>query len=63
MVYHLGDGVTKDDTEAYKWLVLAATGGDDIHKKLRLELEQNLPQNEIAEAQRRVRSFHPKSIP
>ena len=58
--YYKGEGVTKDQVEAVKWLVLAAAQGLDQAKKNMTALESKLTPEQIAEGQKRARDFKPR---
>jgi len=58
--YYNGDGVSKDQVEAYKWLLLAARQGDEHAKEGVTLLEHVLRPEQIAEGQKRARDFKPR---
>ena len=57
--YDFGKGVPKDSVEAYKWYNLAAAQGDETAATNRLDLENRMTPEQIAEAQRLARDFKP----
>jgi TPR repeat protein len=57
MAYIRGHGVPKDNILAYKWLNLAASGGDDRPRKIRDEMGKWMPTHEVLEAQRLSREW------
>ena len=59
IVYATGSGVPKDDTEAYKWFLLAYTNGSERTTKLISLIEKSLTPNQRAEGQRMAREFKP----
>ena len=52
IAYRNGDGVPKDDVEAYAWINVAAVT-DDNAKKSRAEFEKSMSQSDIARARSR----------
>jgi TPR repeat protein len=57
-------GLAQDRLEAYFWLNLSAAGGNGSAAKLRDELLEQLPREQIAVAQARARAFVPaKPVP
>src|SRR5438128_10445380 len=50
--YKHGEGVAKDQVEAYKWLLLAAKEGDEDAKNGMTELESKLTPEQIAAGQK-----------
>lgn len=57
--YRSGEGVPQDLVEALKWASLAQTQGDGEAIELTLELRRLLTSEEVAEAERRAKSFRP----
>jgi TPR repeat protein len=55
----MGQGVAKDDVQAYKWDSLALTQGLAIAKQSVAILEQRMSPEQIAEAQRLASEFKP----
>jgi hypothetical protein len=55
-----GEGVAKDQVEAYKWRLLAARQGDEDAKHDTTILESKLKPEQIAEGQKRARDFMPR---
>ena len=59
--YEQGDGVAKDQVEAYKWLSLAARQGHEGAKNYMTVLESKLlTPEQLAEGQKRAREFKPR---
>jgi len=58
--YEQGEGVAKDQVEAYKWLLLAARQGDEGAKQIMKVLESKLTSEQIAEGKKRARDFKPR---
>ncbi len=57
-VLHLtGNGALQDSIEAYKWLTIAATGGNALAEGLRNDVSQTLNQSEQNEGKRRALAF------
>jgi len=61
--YLYGEGVAKDEVEAYKWISLAAAQGHADAKKALLTVEGQLTSSQIAEGQRLIRAFKPRKPP
>ena len=57
--YANGNGVPKDDTQAYKWLLLAHAGGIEDAKKRISAIEKRLTPSHWDEGQRMAREFKP----
>jgi TPR repeat protein len=55
-----GDGIPKDEVEAYKWFLLARAQGSEEAKKFAVIAESRLTQEQITEGQRRSAEFVPK---
>ena len=55
--YGNGEGVPKDDLEAYKWLLLAGAQGNEIAKKNLSIVERKLTGSQRAEGQKLARKF------
>jgi TPR repeat protein len=55
--YSRGEGVPKNDIEAYKWFSIAAANGLDKSAKRRDSLAQSISREEIVEGQRRATAF------
>jgi TPR repeat protein len=61
MSYEYGRGVAEDSVEAYKWLLLAASQGDEDAKAFLTVMESKmLKPEQIAEGQKRARDFKPR---
>ena len=58
--YALGQGTPKDLAQAHKWYSLAGATGNTEATKLRDALAQQLPSEQMAEAQRLAREWKPK---
>jgi len=54
-----GQGVPKDDVQAYRWYTLAAGQGDDLAEKFKDHLEKSMTLDQLAEAQRLAREWKP----
>ncbi len=59
-LYEKGLGVPQDFVEAYKWLCLAATGGEKDAIEKRNSLMKSLSSEQISEGQKRAANFHIK---
>lgn len=57
--YANGNGVPKNDTQAYKWLLLAHAGGIEDAKKRIAAIEKRLSPSQLDEGQRMAREFKP----
>jgi TPR repeat protein len=62
-LYHFGQGVPRDGAEAYKWLTLSARSGYDAARAELRELNRGISPQEMADGERRVRSFRPEAVP
>ncbi len=61
--YHQGQGVIKDEVEAYKWCLLAADQGFQLAKDGISQLEITLPSAQLAEGKKLARDFRPRKSP
>lgn len=61
LMYQHGEGVAQDSIEAYKWFALAGAQGVEEAASLRDVLAEEMPPDQIAEAQRRAREWIPKN--
>jgi uncharacterized protein len=61
--YDSGEGVAKDEIEAYKWWLLAAAQGNDDAKYNMTIVENKMTREQIAEGQRLARDFKPRKVP
>ena len=61
--YDSGEGVAKDEIEAYKWWLLAAGHGNDDAKYNMTIVENKMTREQIAEGQRLARDFKPRKVP
>ena len=61
--YDSGEGVAKDEIEAYKWWLLAAGHGNDDPKYNMTIVENKMTREQIAEGQRLARDFKPPKMP
>jgi uncharacterized protein len=59
-IYANGEGLPKDDIEAYKWWLLAGAQGNELAKKNMSLLEARLTPDQRAEGQRLAREWKPK---
>jgi len=57
MCYYLGDGVTEDFVEAYKWFLLAGTSGNERVDKTRTAIAKFMTAAQIAEAQAQAKKW------
>jgi TPR repeat protein len=57
LCYERGDGVAKDEVEAYKWNLLASAQGDSKGKRNASMLELLLSKEEIADGKRRAEDW------
>ena len=55
--YAKGEGVAKDDAEAYKWFLLAAAQGFEESKRLAATIEKYISRGEIADGQKLAREL------
>ena len=60
VMYFNGEGVPKNDAEAYFWWNLAAAQGNENAKTNRDIVEKKMTREQIAEAQRRSAAWKPK---
>ena len=58
-----GQGVTKDQVEAYKWNLLAAAQGLGPAREAATRLERRLTRAQLAEGQKRARDFKLPEVP
>jgi TPR repeat protein len=61
--YLYGEGVAKDEVEAYKWISLSAAQGHADAKKALPTVERQLTSEQIADGQRLARAFKPRKPP
>lgn len=61
LMYQHGEGVEQDSIEAYKWFDLAGAQGEKEAASQRDVLAEEMPPDQIAEAQRRAREWLPKN--
>ena len=61
LMYFNGHGVPQDYVSAHIWFNLASAGGDQNAVKGRNEVEKRMTRAQIAEAQRRVAQWQPKT--
>lgn len=59
--YDEGLGVAKDEVEAYKWFLLAATGGKGEAKAGAIQLKGIMSAVQIAEGEQRAEQWRAKS--
>ncbi len=57
IMYSQGQGVPKDDVQAYGWYTLAGGQGNDLAEEFKNHLEQSMTLDQLAEAQRRAREW------
>jgi TPR repeat protein len=62
-VLFLGSGVEKKALDGYVWTSLAAVQGNEEAQSFIAAMEQDLTDEELAEAQIRIAEFNPKKIP
>jgi len=60
ILYSQGQGVPKDDVQAYGWYTLAAGQGDDLATKFQTLLEKSMTPDQNAEAQQLARAWKVK---
>ena len=60
IMYSQGQGVPKDDVQAYGWYTLAAGQGDDLATKFQTLLEKSMTPDQNAEAQQLARAWKGK---
>jgi len=60
LMYHHGEGVPQDHTEALRWYRLAVAQGDEDAFTARETLEKKMTPAQIAEAHRLAREWKPK---
>ena len=60
-MYANGQGVAKDEKEAYKWLLLSGAQGNELAKKKITIIEGVLTPQQRAEGQRLAREFKPRT--
>ena len=58
-----GQGITKDEVEAYKWDLLAAAQGLGPAREAATRLEHQLTRQQLAEGQKRASDFKPTQAP
>ncbi|MBM4205815.1 MAG: sel1 repeat family protein, partial [Gammaproteobacteria bacterium] len=61
VMYALGEGVSGNDVDAYFWSNLAAAQGQENAGKVRDIVEERMTREQIAEAQRRLAAWKPKT--
>ncbi len=61
IIYSQGQGVPKNSVQAYRWYTLAASQGDDLAEKCKNHLAKSMTLEQLAEAQRFVREWKPKT--
>jgi uncharacterized protein len=61
LLYAKGQGVPRDDVQAYMWFELSATQGDQSAANNREAATRRMTPEQIAEAQRLAREWRPKS--
>ncbi len=57
IMYSQGQGVPKDDVQAYGWYTLAGGHGNALAEEFKNHLEQSMTLDQLAEAQRRAREW------
>ena len=57
LMYYKGQGVAKDNIEAYKWFDLAASNGDKVGMVLKVTLKDILTNQELSEAESRKKKW------
>ena len=57
LMYYKGQGVAKDNIEAYKWFDLAASNGDKVGMVLKVTLKDMLTGQELSEAESRKQEW------
>ena len=60
IMYSQGQGVPKDDVQAYGWYTLAGGQGNDLAEEFKNHLEKSMTPTQLAEAQRLAREGTPK---
>ncbi len=60
IMYSQGQGVPKDDVQAYGWYTLAGGHGNDLAEEFKDHLEKSMTLDQLAEAQRLAREWTPK---
>jgi hypothetical protein len=61
--YHNGQGVAKNEVEAYKWSLLASAQGCEGARENVTTLEAGMTPEQIAEGKRLARDFKPRQVP
>lgn len=61
VMYANGDGVDRNDVEAFKWFSIAAAAGKHAARGHRERLVEQMPAEAIAEARKLVRAWHQKN--
>ena len=61
-MYAMGQGVPKDEVEAYKWFLLAGAQGDEDAKEIIPFIEGNITPAQRAEGQRLAREWKPRKL-
>lgn len=59
-MYYLGAGVTKDNVQAYKWLSLADSLGDESAAEIRDIVSREMTSAQIAKAEKLAREWKPE---
>jgi len=55
--YVNGQGIEKNNIEAYKWWLIAKANGDEVAAKYLLTLEREMSSDQIAKSQELARNF------
>ena len=61
VMYANGEGVPKDDVQAYLWFNLAAAQGDELARTNRDNIEKQMTKAQIAKAQKLIREWKPQN--
>lgn len=61
--YTNGEGVPRDEVEAYKWFLLASVRGVESSKEARDQVEERLTPEQRAKGKKLAREFRPKVNP
>ena len=57
IMYSQGQGVPKNDVQAYGWYILAGGQGNDLAEEFKDHLEKSMTLDQLAEAQRLAREW------
>ena len=57
IMYAKGEGSPEDYVQAYAWISIAAAQGNELSKKAKEEIAENMTRAEIAEAQKLSRTY------